>query len=615
MTHPKDFSMSDNAERVLQPQRAAADRLMLSMMVFLLLVCLGIGWQTQTIALAVWVGLPALLAPSILYRLAPGSLVVRLAIACALMVFSALSIQQTQGMIESHFGIFTLLAFLLFYRDWRPIVAAAGLIAVHHVGFGYLQAMNNGAITLVSGEVHLGVVAIHAGYVVFEAAVLIFMATILKREALQSAFVAELSAQIGDGNFTSHTQSADMAQFPLLHKMTQMQQSLQSTLQDVIAVMTAAAQGHLDRRVCVEAKGDLAALKQKVNQSLDVQQAVFRDITQVMQGVAEGNFAMRVTAEAKGELDTLKQSINQSMGSQQTVFQDIGHVMQGLAQGNLQNRVTAQALGDLDELKRNINQSLDALRDAMTTIHHNARQVAAASGEASHAIGQISDGARHQTDAISQVSSAVRQTVSSVAEVSQNTEVASQKSRQSFTLVRGSMSKMEDMVKVVNNIATNSEKINRITEVIEKIANKTNLLSLNAAIEAARAGEHGKGFAVVADEVGKLALNSAQSSQEIAVLVKQAVEEARSAVTAVMDVSQDMSSIERETQATDQMLQRIATALEEQSSAVDQINQNLNNLDQIARSNSAASEEIAATVVELSKIADATRQEVQRFQT
>ena len=608
-------SVSGYADQILQAQRAAADRIMLSMMVFLLAVTFAVGWATDSLSLSLLVGLPALLVPAAIYRMAAGSLASRLAIACALMVFSALTIQQTQGMIESHFGIFTLLAFLLYYRDWRPIVAAAGLIAVHHVGFGYLQAVNAGGITLLPGQVHLTVIAIHAGYVVFEAAVLIFMATILKREALESALVAELSSQISEGDFSSRGPSVNGAEFPLLHKVSLMQTSLQSALKDIIGVMTAVAQGHLDRRVTVEARGDLGALKENINQSIHIQQAVFQDITHVMQGVAQGDFAMRVTAEAKGELDTLKQNINQSMSAQQTVFQDIRQVMQGLAQGNLQRRVSAQALGDLNELKDNINQSLDALHAAMTTIHQNARQVAAASGEASNAIGQISDGARHQTDAISQVSIAVRQTVTSVTEVSENTEVASQKSRQSFTLVRGSMVKMDEMVKVVNNIAANSEKINKITEVIEKIANKTNLLSLNAAIEAARAGEHGKGFAVVADEVGKLALNSAESSQEIAALVRQAVEEANSAVKAVMDVSQDMSGIERETQATDQMLQRIASALVQQSSAVEQINVNLNNLDQIARSNAAASEEIAATVVELSKIADATRREVQRFET
>jgi methyl-accepting chemotaxis protein len=171
------------------------------------------------------------------------------------------------------------------------------------------------------------------------------------------------------------------------------------------------------------------------------------------------------------------------------------------------------------------------------------------------------------------------------------------------------------MVEVVNNIAINSEKINKITDVIEKIANKTNLLSLNAAIEAARAGEHGKGFAVVADEVGKLALNSAESSQEIAQLVKQAVEEAHRAVTAVMQVNQDMTAIENGARQTDGMLQRIAAALEEQSAAVEEINANLTNVDGIARSNAAASEEITATIMELSKIADATRREVERFGT
>ncbi len=603
-----------DTDRILQAQRAGADRTMLVMMVFLTGVCLLTGALADGLALAAAAALPALVVPALIYRAAPGSLASRLAIAMALMVYSALTIQLSAGMVETHFGIFTLLAFLLYYRDWRPIVAAAGLIALHHVGFGALQHLGLGGVRLLPGQVQVGTIVLHAAYVVFEAGVLIFMARILQREAVEAAMVAELAERIGEGDFSERSAAQAGQAFPLLHKVTQMQRSLHSTLQDIIGVMTAVAQGHLDRRVSVEARGDLAALKDNVNRSIEVQQAVFQDITRVMQGVAQGDYSRRVTADAHGELDGLKRNINQSMQAQQTVFQDIAAVMRSVATGKLSHRVAAQAQGELEVLKSNINQSLDALRQAMTTIHGNTRQVAAASGEASNAIGQISDGARQQTDAIRQVSTAVRQTVASVADVSSNTEQATQKSRQSFTLVRGSMDKMQAMVQVVNNIAANSEKINKITEVIEGIANKTNLLSLNAAIEAARAGEHGKGFAVVADEVGKLALNSAESSQEIALLVRQAVDEAHSAVKAVMDVSKDMASIEQETQVTDEMLRRIAAALEQQSAAVEEINANLGNLDQIAQNNAAASEEIAATVIELSKIAEATRQEVERFE-
>ena len=604
-----------DTERLLQPQRAAADRVMLVMMAFLTLACLVLGLYTDSLSLALAVALPALIVPFLIYRAAPGSLASRLAIALALMVYSALTIQQSHGLVETHFGIFTLLAFLLYYRDWRPVVAAAALIAVHHVAFGALQFMGMGGVQLLVGQVHIGIIVLHAGYVVFEAGMLIFMAGILQREAVESALVADLAARIGEGNFAESGHQVQLERFPLLQKVSQMQQSLQSTLQDIIAVMTAVARGHLDRRVTVPAGGDLAALKDNINQSIQVQQAVFQDITRVMQGVAQGDFSRRVTADAHGELDGLKQNINQSMGAQQTVFQDITHVMRSVATGNLLQRVTVDAQGELEALKTHINQSLDALRQAMTTIHQNTRVVATASGEASNAIGQISDGARQQTDAIRHVSTAVRQTVASVSDVSNNTEQATQKSRQSFALVRGSMDKMEAMVQVVNNIAANSEKINKITEVIEGIANKTNLLSLNAAIEAARAGEHGKGFAVVADEVGKLALNSAESSQEIALLVRQAVNEAHSAVGAVQDVSRDMASIEQETRATDEMLQRIAAALEQQTAAVEEINANLSNLDQIAQNNASASEEITATVMELSRIADATRSEVERFET
>jgi len=84
-------------------------------------------------------------------------------------------------------------------------------------------------------------------------------------------------------------------------------------------------------------------------------------------------------------------------------------------------------------------------------------------------------------------------------------------------------------------------------------------------------------------------------------------------VTAVSQVNQDMTAVQQGTQETDSMLQRIASALEQQSAAMEEINMNLNNVDSIARSNAAASEEITATIVELSRIADATRREVERF--
>ena len=615
MTRTSPSPTVHNTEVLLQAYRLQADKLMLATLLFLQAIVLGVAYFNGTWSLALSVGLPALLVPWAIYRMAPGSLASRLAVAFAFMVYPALMIQQTQGMLESHFGIFTLLAFLLYYRDWRPVVMAAATIAVHHVGFGLLQGLGVGGFVVVTGEVNPWLIVVHAGYVVFETAVLVFMAITLRREAVEAALVAELASQIGEGHFATNAQPLKANASPLLAKVSAMQKSLDSTLRDITQVMTGVAHGDFSRRVTVEAKGDLNALKENINQSVQAQQAVFEDITSVMNGVVSGELSGRVTVTAQGDLAKLKGHINQSIETQQAIFKDITGVMDGVAQGNLANRVTVTAQGDLLTLKSNVNRSLDALRSAMQVIHSNTRQVATAASETSSAIGQISDGAQNQTHAIEQVSTAFRQTVASVSEVSRNTEEASQNSRQSVESVRASMDKMTQMVEVVNNIAINSEKINKITDVIEKIANKTNLLSLNAAIEAARAGEHGKGFAVVADEVGKLALNSAESSQEIAQLVKQAVEEAHRAVTAVMQVNQDMTAIENGARQTDGMLQRIAAALEEQSAAVEEINANLTNVDGIARSNAAASEEITATIMELSKIADATRREVERFGT
>ena len=385
---------------------------------------------------------------------------------------------------------------------------------------------------------------------------------------------------------------------------------LQSTLANTNAVMEAVASGDFSKRVNVDVPGDLAYLKHNVNASIEKLAVTMIALTDVMEALRAGDFTKRVDDQVKGEF---KSVVDQAMQAMQIMLGDIESVMNDVDHGNLTRRVKAEGQGELLTLKNNINTSIDGLSRSFKIINDNTRQVATAANQSSSAIGQISDGAQNQMHAINQVASAIRQTAASVADVSGNTEVASRKSLESVSIIRDGQHKMERMIEVVNSIAANSVKIHKITDVIEAIANKTNLLSLNAAIEAARAGEHGRGFAVVAEEVGKLAANSASSTQEIAVLVQQAVMDANRAVETVREVALDMSHIESGSVETNSMMQRISAALEQQSAAIHEINASVTNLNQIGQSNASASEEITATVLELAKIADSTRREVEKF--
>ena len=393
----------------------------------------------------------------------------------------------------------------------------------------------------------------------------------------------------------------------------QMLDTQQRAIREVNQVVSAMAQGDFDTRIRTDLRGDLANMKQAVNDSSESVKVTMAALNEVMQSLHDGHFGVQIQAQVHGQFKVTLDHAAKATAALQAMMGDVGQVMSRVSQGDLTSRVQASGRGDLEQLKININQSLDTLARTLREINTNTQLLASQATQTNQAVSQIASGADTQTTSISQVATALRMSSDSIADVSSNTESASYQSRASVALVRSGKQKMMQMAEVVNNIAANSQKINKISEVIESIANRTNLLSLNAAIEAARAGEQGKGFAVVADEVGKLAISSAESTKEIAILVKQATIEAQRAVQTVSGVNEDMDKIEAGAGQTDGMLQRIAAAVEEQSSALQEIDANVANLSHIAGNNAAAADELTATALELEKIADNNRREVEKF--
>ncbi|HEX5871427.1 MAG TPA: methyl-accepting chemotaxis protein, partial [Longimicrobium sp.] len=134
-----------------------------------------------------------------------GRLVARMGIATALLAISALIIHQSGGMIEMHFHIFAILAFLLLYRDWRVPVAGAAVTAAHHVLFNYLQTHGMGA-SIFQHHTGWGIVAVHAGWVVFEVGILVYMARLLAAETRAAEDLVRLANRVGDGDLTARAE-------------------------------------------------------------------------------------------------------------------------------------------------------------------------------------------------------------------------------------------------------------------------------------------------------------------------------------------------------------------------------------------------------------------------
>jgi methyl-accepting chemotaxis protein len=278
-------------------------------------------------------------------------------------------------------------------------------------------------------------------------------------------------------------------------------------------------------------------------------------------------------------------------------------VIKKIAHGDL--KVTVQAsspnsvMGSLQELNRQLNHMTGSTTKAAADLMSASGDLLNTSQQNERLIGQQ----KRETE---QGAAAIQQMANSVIEVAHHTNEAANlaqtamkefiagqqevdKTQQTISLLAG---KVGEAAGVIDHLSEGSREIGSVLEVIQGIAEQTNLLALNAAIEAARAGEQGRGFAVVADEVRGLASRTQQSTRQIQEVIKRMQDGSQKAVE-VMKQGQDQASlsVEQAHRAGDalkainssvtrinDMNTQIATTAEEQSEVAAEINKNFDRI-------------------------------------